>query len=229
MFGVLVLVLAGLSTTEAALAQLSVGHFGQMNVNAGLTQVMNAATLAAARQAKGKATDADLGALRYRPTAKTSNTTKRALIALVGKKDKAAAKQLSEVLDSQDVIAMFGRDMAPYGLQLGNVGDALTAYLVANWMIINQTDLPKKEMVVAVKRNISGAMGASLGKLTNEQRQTFSELLIYQTMFAIGSRTTALGKTAAMQKLSDQSHQGMLAIGIDMRKLALTSKGLLPK
>ena len=72
-------------------------------------------------------------------------------------------------------------------------------------------------------------MAKGFGKFSNGQRQGLAELLMYQTIFAISSRTHSLGKAAAMQRLSDQSHQGMLKIGVDMRKLALTNKGLLPK
>lgn len=228
-FGVATLAFVGFVASPSALAQLSVGYFGQMNVNAGLTATMNAATLAAAKRSRRAAAEADQGALRYRPSAKTSENTQRALIALVEKNDQNAAKQLADVLASRDIIAMFPRDMKPYGLKPDNVADALTAYPVGNWMIINQAEVPQKEKVTAVQNNISHAMDSKFNALTNEQRQTLSELLIYQTMFAIGSRTAAQGNAPATEQLASQSHQNLLAMGIDMRKLDLTTRGLVPR
>ncbi len=213
-------------SSASASAQLSVEHFGNLNVNAGLTRVMNDATLAAAKKAPGK-NDYDGGS--YRSRSKTADKTRLAVVELVRKSDPAAANRLTEILEKDDIVAMFSKDMAPYGLAAGNVADAVTAFLVANWMIANQAGDPDPAQVRAVRTNIAHAMGPSFAQLENEQRQFFAELLIYQTMFAIGARTAASADGDSRQQLADATHRNMLAMGMDMRQLELGADGLVPK
>ena len=212
-----------LPTTSTA--QLSIEHFGNLNVNAGLTRVMNDATRAASKKAPdGSYRD---GA-KYRTTSNNTKQNRQALVTLVKKSNPDAVPELERVLAENDIIEMFSKDMAPYGLDVGNVADAVTAFLVANWMIANQADNPSPSNVAAVRGNIAHAMGPSMEQLDNRQRQFLAELLIYQTMFAIGARTAATTPERS-QILADNTHQSMLSMGLDMRNLQLSDKGLTQK
>lgn len=221
-----VLFLTAVMSSAASHAQLSIDHFGQMNVNAGLTQVMNAATLAAAKQAPKPSGSTSLDGGNYRPQEATADKAKQALIAMFRNNNAAAADELVNVLASRDIIGMFGRDMARYDLAAGNVADAVTAFLVANWMIANRADDPEPEQVKAVRNNIAHAMADSIAKLDNEQRQFMSEVLIYQTMFAVDARNGARANPAALARLADNSHQTLVAMGVNLREMQLTDAGL---
>lgn len=141
--------------------------------------------------------------------------------------DKAAAG-LGQYYARNPVRSVFERTVRPYGLGSADLADVTAGYLVAMWMTANDTGLPNAAQVKVVRDQVRAGAGAGTSPA---QRQRIAEILMYQTVTLLNVRETAQrGRdAAALKSLADSSQQALLQQGIDLRKLALTKKGFVPR
>ncbi len=183
-----ILALASLFAASAASAQ-DIGAFGNWSVQAGLTNVMNSAVKSASKGNGREGTSPTL--LTYQRDPEVSRKAELALIGIVEKSNPAVVGQLKKTLRENDIIGMFDRDMRPFSLSSEGLADVFAAFIVASWMIANQTGIPEAKAVTAVRNNTATGMSDAIGRLDPKQRQMIAEIVVYQTMFSIGARTAA--------------------------------------
>lgn len=129
-------------------------------------------------------------------------------------------------LEARDLLGEFRGQMAPYGLRMNNLSDVATGYWIANWSIANQNALPSTSQVQAARSQLCGALlrDARTAHIDDAGRQRLSEALIYQTVFALGTREHLLhtSNSSGMRTLADIIDRAVLAQGgVDLRRLQL--------
>ena len=203
-----------------------IGAFGNWSVQAGLTNVMTDAVKSAGKG--GNRATHSKESLTYARDPEVSRSAKSALIGLTQKANPAAVGRLKQSLGEHDIIAMFDRDMRPFGLSSDDLADVFAAFIITNWMIANRADIPRKNAVNAVRNNIANGMGHAIGRLEDKQKQMIAEILVYQTMFSIGARTAAVDDPDKMRALSDQAQTILEGMGVNARNFQLDENGLTP-
>ncbi|MFK7888068.1 MAG: DUF6683 family protein [Gammaproteobacteria bacterium] len=219
-----------------AVAQDYMGMFNASNtagINIAGTIAVNGAIKKQAKNASGRAREAlspeATEALTYTPDATVSRRVKEEFKTAVQRADPAKSDHIARVLDAQDVLADFDRDMAPYGFRSNNVADAMSAYWITMWMIANQKAIPTRKRVAAVHQQVTRNMltNQMLAKATLEQRQEMAEGLVYETMFALGQRADVERRRdyTRQRELARVAHKNVLRNGIDLKNLRMTSSG----
>ncbi|HRL21848.1 MAG TPA: hypothetical protein PLG97_08220 [Alcaligenes sp.] len=83
-------------------------------------------------------------------------------------------------MEQQDFLGRWGSHVAAYGLQRGDVADALTAYWVLNWQIANDVRSVQRAQVQAALQQVRRSLGGHdvFGSLNQAQKQEMAEVLI---------------------------------------------------
>lgn len=142
--------------------------------------------------------------------------------------DPAGAGQLEALFAGNDVIALIGRGIAPYGLRVDDLADAYTVYWVSAWMASRgQAGENDKGQVAAVRRQSAAAMAAvpALKTATDAQRQEFAEALLVQAMLLDASVGQAQADPAKLEQVKAAARQGARASGLDLDAFELTPAG----
>ena len=216
-------------------AQDYMGMFNASN-NAGIniagTIAVNAATgkgsRKAQRDAKDALSDVQLRALTYTPDPKVSRRVKESFKKAVQRADPGKSAHIERVLDGQDVLADFDRDMQPYGFKSNNIADAMSAYWLTMWIVANNRAVPTVARVAAVRRQVTQNMlgNEMVAKASLVKRQEITESLVYETMFALGQRATAEREKDRQREreLAQITQTNMLKNGVDLQRLRLTKQ-----
>lgn len=223
---------------SGALAQS--GPSGPMiDANANLnTMILNQqfqAGIIAAQQVEqaSKAFTEDSGAsaasdFSYRPKASISEAMEQKFLANLRAIDESMARNAENDLQERDMIERFKADVGPYGLELNDVADAMTAYWVVSWMAANQEDLPEKPEVQAVRQQVRTQLAgnAAFAAADNDERQQFAETFIYETMWTITLRNS-VKNDAERQQIAAAVQAQAQKQGLNLLGMRLTSRGFM--
>ncbi|MFK8014872.1 MAG: DUF6683 family protein [Gammaproteobacteria bacterium] len=172
--------------------------------------------------------DAQLDALTFKPDPGVSRRVKEEFKRAVQQADPGRSAHIASVLDRQDVLADFDRDMQPYGLRSNNIADAMSAYWLTMWIVANNRAVPSAARVAAARRQVTHNMlsNSMVAKASLTERQEITEALVYETMFALGQRATAeRNKDRAREReLAATTQRNLLKSGVDLQRLRLTTK-----
>lgn len=220
--------------------------YNTMGINIANTVGLNAAANAQAKRVAGERGKdqgdrlqrddvkmvAAVAELSFQPDPAVSREIKDEFTRAVVKADPAKADHIRSVMASQDVLADFDRDMAPYGFKSNNTAGALTAYWVTMWMIANEKGIPSRQRVAAAhKQVVSNLTGnAMYRKATPRQRQEMTEALVYETMFALGQRANAekARDWDRQRELAKSAQASLMKQGVNLQSLRLTRAGFQP-
>ena len=211
--------------SSPAIAQVSVGTFGQWSVQTGLTNVMTSTINNSSQVFNSEPTKAKFLIFAFKKN--VSNRVQDEFIARLRQINAGKVDIDEQSIRSENVIRLFKSNVQPYGLRANNLADILTAYMAITWVIVNQAELPKKSEVIALQQSLQTLMVDRFSALTNEQRQYIGETLIYETMLSITARNSSLFNPGKRQQIADSVHQNWLKQGIDFRSIALTEKGFI--
>lgn len=143
-----------------------------------------------------------------------------------------AAEGLRRYYERSDVHRLFETAVAPYGLQSDDLIDITTAYVVVMWITANESALPSRAEVQAVRTQLRDAV-LSEGKVPHhaEDRQRAAESLIYQTVTLIRVREEAQAQRNAdfLARLADSAQASMARHKFDLRGLSMTNYGLVQR
>lgn len=143
-----------------------------------------------------------------------------------------AAQGLRGYYASNDVRALLGSAVRPYGFGTDDLADVTTAYLLVMWMTANDAALPTVAEARGVQAQIHDAFasGAAIPPPANA-RQRAAESMMYQTVTLIRVREEAQKQrnTAYLVQLADSAQASMARQSFDLRALELTPAGLVPR
>ncbi|MBD1846443.1 hypothetical protein H6F89_24060 [Cyanobacteria bacterium FACHB-63] len=171
--------------------------------------------------------------LSFRPNPAISRQVQRSIVEPVRRQVPSEADKLASILASGQPMSIYSKVVAKYGLRVDNVADAMTTYMVTNWLIVNnvQTD-PSRASVQAVRSQIVPIVLNNSQFRSEKTRQLVAESLIYQTIFlnANYERVRASNNPAQMQQFVQTTHQSIATgFGLDFRKIDLTDAGFRPR
>lgn len=162
----------------------------------------------------------------YRPKASISEAMEQTFLDNLRAIDESMARSAENDLQDRDMIERFEADVGPYGLELNDVADAMTAYWVVSWIAANQEDLPDKSSVQAVRAQVRTQLAgnASYAAANNDERQQLAETYIYETMWTITLRSSAKN-AAEREQLAAAAQAQARKQGLDLLGMRLTSRG----
>lgn len=155
-----------------------------------------------------------------------------AYVARISRQDAAAGAQLRTALAGQDVPAIFGQLVAPFGLTNHDVADAMAAHLIMRAMVVTGANPPSAQGVRNVRDAVARAMArdpkmasaAYRGEIGGQAQLDF--LLVNTTWRAIGA-----GKwpAEAAAQYRQGAAAGLAREGVDLNTTRLTADGFVPK
>lgn len=178
------------------------------------------------RHDEDDATRPEVNDFSYLPTAAISEAMEQRFLDNLRKTDESMARSAKNDLADRDMIERFEADVGPYGLELNDVADAMTAYWVVSWMAANQEDLPEKSEVQAARTQVRTQLAgnAAFASADNDERQQLAETYIYETMWTITLRSSAKSD-AEREQIAAAAQAQARKQGLDLRGMQLTSRG----
>ncbi|ONG54975.1 hypothetical protein BKE38_09590 [Pseudoroseomonas deserti] len=144
------------------------------------------------------------------------------------------AGQMRQVMQQQDVLALWAQQMAADGLKPGDVVDALTAYWVQNWQMAHGVENTTPAQVMGVRAQVAPllARNEAFGRMNDAQRQEMAEMFIYN-QFLQGSAWVMAGQQnnpALKAQLGEAAVQRFRTeMNIDLKALQLTDRGFVKR
>ncbi len=145
-----------------------------------------------------------------------------------------AAVDIAGELQRKDYLQLWAAHMAPFGMRLGDVADAMAAYWLANWMMANGVDNASAEKARAVREQVRFTLLSkpAFAQMSDAQKQEMAEIFIYNQVLQDANYVTAAkrGDHALMQKIGDASVARFRnEMHLDLRQLALTDQGFVAR
>ena len=167
-------------------------------------------------------------ALVFKQSAARTRTNFANFVSKTSTTDPEGAKKMAALFASTDVIAMFGKSLAPYGLRTNDVSHAYTVWWMNAWQAANglNDDFDKPTAQAVAGQAARGLLSSPQFTSASEtQKQEFAEAMLIQAAM-IGSAQTTFAKDPKMlQQLATSVKQGAKASGIDLDLLVLTPQG----
>jgi hypothetical protein len=169
----------------------------------------------------------------YRPSPAVSARVRRQFVAaMAGKIGAAKARPLAAAIEHTDPVTNWSQLVAADGLRTGDMADALTSYWVLNWVMANNAD-SNRAQVLAVREQVRTILAANPrhAALGEAQRQEMSETFILNFLVQHAAYTDALkrGDRAIQRRLGDAAAARFRdEMGVDLRRLRLGDTGFVP-
>jgi hypothetical protein len=136
--------------------------------------------------------------------------------------------QLAQAFSQTDWMGEYAKAMQPYGLRADDLADAITAYWMVSWGVVqgDQDYIPSRTQVQAVRAQVVQALPA-LAAATPAQRQEFAETLILQALFydALGRAAMQQADPSMSQMVRQLVRQTAGMMGVDLAAVRLTDQG----
>lgn len=136
---------------------------------------------------------------------------------------------------AMDWLAAYRREIAhPNGLDADNLADAVTAFYISSWALVNRVDTISPRSIASVRDAIRADIGdqPKLAALGAAERQKLGEALIYQTVLAMANREHLhrTGDRALAARMSDNTWRHFRQdMGVDLKSLRLTDSGFVTR
>ncbi|MGG6265242.1 DUF6683 family protein [Leptolyngbya sp. AN03gr2] len=172
--------------------------------------------------------------LSFRPNSAISRQVQMSIVESVRQQAPSEADKFAAILASGQPMSLYSQAAAAkYGLRTDNVADAMTAYMVTSWMIVNnvRTD-PSRAAVQAVRSQVVPVVLNNSRFRSEKTRQLVAESLIYQTIFLSANydRVLASNNPSQIQQFVQTTHQSIsTGFGLDFRRIDLTEAGFRPR
>jgi len=170
----------------------------------------------------------------YTPSAAVSYRVKRSFLDGVYRSAGADARAaFQERFDEKSHELIWQELVKPYGMELGNVADALAAYWMLNWMVANAAftvDIPPRP----VRRQLQHALSIdrSFRSLNDDQRQAMAERLMLDFLVLHAAMSTAL-RNQDVPTLQGLAREAVITFrrqyGVDLLALEPGPGGLAPR
>lgn len=122
----------------------------------------------------------------------------------------------------------FDEIVGPYGLHGDDYGDVFAGYVLAMWMIANQTAPPDPRSARAVAEQARWVLGQDGLQRSWRDRQYAAESMMYETVSAIYGRQEAerVGDVETLDRMSALARRKFLRSNMDLTDMVLSDEGL---
>ena len=169
--------------------------------------------------------------LRYTPSTARTQTNVAAFAGKMEASDPGGAAEMKRLFATTDVMGAFEGEMRKMGMTKNDIADSYAVWWTSAWLATQgRNDTPTKAQIAGVRAQAAAAMlGApKIAKLTDAQKQEFSEALLIQDMLVDASVDAAKDDAEAMRRLKAAVAEGAKATGLDLSAMTLTDGGFRP-
>ncbi|MDQ8029325.1 MAG: hypothetical protein REJ23_11405 [Brevundimonas sp.] len=171
--------------------------------------------------------------LAFRRDPAVTRQVQAELVQTVSRSAPEAGQEIATLFRSADPISTASPALRRFGLDTGNVVDAVALYYLAMWGAANNfEETMTTTQARGARAHVARAVNFDgMGLNTPAARQRFAETLIYQALLmdAAIEQAQDSGDAAAQRTLSDAAHGQMRRMGLDMRRLQITGEGFVPR
>jgi hypothetical protein len=171
-------------------------------------------------------------ALRFTPSPERRKRNMAKFVDKTRATNPAGAAQVEQFLATTDVFAELETGLAPLGLRIDDLGDAMTLYAMEAWEIANNHQFPTtRARTAAVRRQmVQGVAGNPLLATLDDaaKQETAEAMLIQATILSTGyAQAKALGDKKIIAQISDAAHRGAIeTLGFDVRSVDMDEAGI---
>lgn len=165
--------------------------------------------------------------LRYGPAPAVHQQVLAGLVGRVRAQNPHGAEVIQSTFAQYDYDGLYDGIAGPYGLSGNDAGNAMTAYLILGWLIVNgRQDVPAgRAAAIAARAQIAGALARS-GAVPREKWAELGEELKLQFVLAHAGWLSSMKTGNARQYADSVARQFQQAYGIDLRRITLDADGL---
>ncbi|TCS15913.1 DUF6683 family protein [Caulobacter sp. BK020] len=166
----------------------------------------------------------------YRPAPAVSARVRRQFADWMGKQTSPEeGRRVAQLLERGDPVRDWAQLVGGDGLRPGDAADALAAYWILNWVIANNADSDRAQ-VLAVRQQVRAIMAGNpaFARLDDPGRQEFAETLMLNFLVQQAAYVDALkrGDWPTQKRLGDAAVARFRSeMGVDLRGLRLTAGG----
>lgn len=198
--------------------------------------IINSSIIGSAIKNKSNKTTSTLAKpadLHFVRSENTSKLIQRNFIEELTKNQPQLKSALEKNFANHTLRNQFDKLLSSYGYSSLNVADAMTAYLVISWQVVNRKDFNDKKGFDQVRKMVTNTLLKSsfLQHAKNEEKQALSENFGYQSMLALSSYQQLAPKLnqTPLKELQNAVDKNSKALGFDMKSLKLTAQGFVKK
>jgi len=120
---------------------------------------------------------------------------------------------------------------SPYGVADRDLRDVTAAYLTVAWMTANKAPRPTRSQVQGLRRQVADDLASRPASSDPRMRQVAAEGMMYQIVSTIYARQEAekAGDAEALQRMADLTSAAFRKQDLDLRAVALTDRGFIPR
>jgi hypothetical protein len=171
--------------------------------------------------------------LKYTPSAELSKENLAKFYKGLNDASPGLGAQMEQGFAGQDVFAMLDTELAKYGVNPNNLGDAMAIYWLGSWMGINgRFEDPTTAQVAGTRKMVEATLGKapSLTQLSDADKQSAAQGLLLQVMFNEMMIESVKADPAALKKVQgDLATAVKTATSFDASLFELTPNGLARK
>lgn len=201
--------------------------------------LVHQANVARARQRKlagggNSSRDVTPATTAYTTSAAVSARVRATVVRSIAKRDGPdAARRMDIAMATGDTVGDWAAAVARSGLRPGTVADPLTAYWILNWSIITGGQ-PTRTQVLAVRDQFRRTMvvNANFTIMTPATRQEFAETLMINFIIqdVLFRKALRAGDPSLLEEHRNTAAvRSKAELGTDLRTLALTDQGFVPR
>ena len=172
---------------------------------------------------------AGVQALAYSPSTAATRRNFDRFIAQTRKTDPQGADELKVLLAQPGLMDELAQELEPFGLRVGQLADAYTAYLINAWEASRGVFTPgSRRQALAVKGQLTQALLGvpEIRSASNEAKQELAEALLIQAVLIGAANEAAQQDPKLKAALSRAVRQGALGMGFDLDAFTLPDEGL---
>lgn len=147
-------------------------------------------------------------------------------------KDLEGAKELEELLSSNQIIETVQETIEPFGLKITNIADAYTLWWITAWQASEGSSMHvNKQTAQAVKQQAVKIWLANpkLAQATDTDKQAIAEALLIQALLTQAAIKRAGQDQASQAAVKVAVRQGASASGLALEQMQLTEQGFVVK
>lgn len=191
--------------------------------------IINSQIVKPSGKSTNKSFKASLPDLRFTRSETLSKTVQNDFINQLAKTNPRLKPQIVSVFAGNKMRSQFDQLLSGYGFSSLDIADAMTAYLVINWQVVNGKEFDDKNGFEAVRQNIRVTLlrNDKLKTATAMDKQRLAENFGYQSMMAMSTYKVLVNKMdkVGLAKLQQVVYQNSKQAGIDLKSYRLTNKG----
>lgn len=185
------------------------------------------------KNASSKGKKAVLRDLEFTRSEPLSKKIQQEFMANLVKKQPAVKPALEKVFSGNKLRNQFDQLLAGYSYSGTNLADAMTAYLVISWQVVNGQEFSDRRGFDAVRKMIRENLlsSAQLANSTNASKQTATENFAYQAMIAMNTYQALVAKRdkQALERFKSTVYQNVKQSGMDLKQVKLSSNGFVKR